>query len=260
MKKIIQIIVLMSFIIMAYGCQKVPENTVFSLEDLKGKKIGVQSKTTGDLYATEIEGADVKRFNKGKDAVTALRDGEIDAVILDDGPAKLFGDEFQDIRILDEAYEEEEYGIIVKKGNKELLDKINTALDKIKEDGTLDAIFQSWIYEGGKESAYQRKDKENGSNGKLIMVTNAEFPPYESYENGKVIGIDIDIMEAICDELDMELEVQNIAFDSLISAVDREIADVGAAAVSITEERLKQVDFSKPYAQAKQVVLVRNNE
>lgn len=259
MKKFLGMIILMS-LIMLWGCHKVPENTVFSLEDLKGKKIGVQVKTTGDIYATDIEGSNVKRFNKGRDAVAALREGEIDAVILDDGPAKLFVDEFEDIRILDETFEEEEYGIVVKKGNKELLDKINTALDKIKENGILDEIFQSWIYEGGKESAYRRKGKEAGWNGKLIMVTNAEFPPYESEENGEVKGIDVDIMKAICDELNMELEIQNIAFDSLISAVDREIADVGAAAVSITDERLKQVDFSEPYAQAKQVVIVRDSE
>lgn len=259
MKKILGIIMLESFLLLC-GCHRIPENTVFSLEDLKGKKIGVQIQTTGDIYATDIENADVKRFNKGKDAVAALREGEIDAVILDDGPARLFVEEFKDIRILDESYEEEEYGIAVKKGNKELLDKINTALDKIKEDGTLEAIFQNWIYEDGKESAYQRKVEESEVNDKLIMVTNAEFPPYESEENGEFRGIDIDIMTAICDELNMKLEIQNIAFDSLISAVDRGIADVGVAAISITDDRSKQVDFSESYAKAKQVVIVRDSE
>lgn len=253
-------IIMMISLLMLCGCQRVPENTVFTLEDLKGKKIGVQFQTTGDVYATDIEEADVKRFNKGKDAVTALREGEVDAVILDDGPAMLFVEEFKDIRILDETYEDEAYGIVVKKGNKELLDKINAALDKIKQDGTMDAIFQSWIYQGGRDSAYQRKVKESDLDGKLVMVTNAEFPPYESEENGEIKGIDIDIMMAVCDELNMELEVQSISFDSIISAVDREIADVGAAAISITDDRLKQVDFSNPYAKAKQVVIVRDSE
>lgn len=259
MKKIWKIIMLGSFLLLC-GCHKIPENTVFSLEDLKGKEIGVQIQTTGDIYATDIEDADVKRFNKGRDAVVALREGEIDAVILDDGPARLFVEEFKDIRILDETYEEEEYGIAVKKENKELLDKINTALDKIEKDGTLEQIFQNWIYEGNQESTYRRKIEKSERNGKLIMVTNAEFPPYESEEGGEIKGIDIDIMNAICDELKMELDIQNIAFDSLISAVDRGIADVGVAAISITDDRLEQVDFSKPYAQAKQVVIVRDSE
>lgn len=246
--------------IMLCGCNKVPENTVFSLDDLEGKKIGVQLKTTGDIYASEIEGAQVQRFNKGKDAVTALQAGEIDAVMLDDGPARVFAEEFENIRILEESYAEEEYGLVVKKGNTELLDKINAALEKIKEDGTLDTIIQNWIYDGAAQGVYQRQKKDSYANGKLVVVTNAEFPPYESVVDNEVVGFDIDMMKAICDELDMELEVQNIAFDSVISAVDREIADVGATAMSITDERKEQVDFSIPYITAKQVILVRDDK
>ncbi len=241
------------------GCGKAPENTVYSLEDLKGKKIGVQLKTTGDVYASEIEGAQVQRFNKGKDAIAALQAGEIDAVMLDDGPANVFAGEFENIRILEESYAEEEYGLVVKKGNRELLDKINDALDKIKADGTLEAITKNWIYNGANESVYQEEDKVSHTNGKLVVVTNAEFPPYESMEGEEIAGFDIDLMKAVCDVLDMELEIENIAFDSILSAVDRGIADVGAAAMSVTDERLKQVDFSQTYTTAKQVILVRDN-
>ena len=91
------------------------------------------------------------------------------------------------------------------------------------------------------------------------MVTNAEFPPYESVVGEEIAGFDIDLMKAVCDVLDMELEVENIAFDSIISAVDRGIADVGATAMSVTDERLEQVDFSKTYTTAKQVILVRDD-
>lgn len=246
-------------LILLGGCSKVPENTVFSLEDLKGKKIGVQLKTTGDVYASEIEGAQVQRFNKGKDAITALQAGEIDAVMLDDGPANVFAGEFENIRILEESYAEEEYGLVVKKGNKELLDKINSALDKLEADGTLDAIVKNWIYDGASESLYQEEEKASHANGKLVVATNAEFPPYESMVGEEIAGFDIDLMKAICDVLDMELEVENIAFDSILSAVDRGIVDVGAAAMSVTDERIEQVDFSKTYITAKQVILVRES-
>lgn len=242
------------------GCAKVPENTVYSVEDLKGKNIGVQLKTTGDIYASEIEGATVLRFNKAADAVFALQEGEIDAVMLDDGPAKVFVEQNEGIRILEEVYAEEEYGIVVKKGNQELLDKINEALETIQENGTLDAITQNWIYEGASTSNYKGQNKESYANGKLVVATNAEFPPYESVVDGEVVGYDIDLMRAICDVLDMELVVENIAFDSIISSVDRGIADVGATGMSITEARLEQVDFSKPYTTAKQVIIVRDNE
>lgn len=252
-------IMVMCFTVLC-GCQKVPANSVYSLEDLPGKTIGVQLKTTGDIYASEIEDATVQRFNKGEDAILALQAGEIDAVMLDDGPAKVFAERYDNIRILDEAYAEEEYGIVVKKGNQELLDQINGALKTIQENGTLDAIAKNWIYDGATSSAYQGQNKTSYSNGQLVVATNAEFPPYESVVDGEVVGYDIDLMRAICDVLDMELVVENIAFDSIISSVDRGIADVGATGMSITESRLEQVDFSEPYTTAKQVIIVRDDE
>lgn len=242
------------------GCQKVPKNTVYSLDDLQGKNVGVQLKTTGDIYASEIEGATVQRFNKAVDAVIALQEGKLDAVMLDDGPAKVFVEQYDGIRILDEVYAEEEYGIVVKKGNQELLDRINEALVTIQENGTLNAITQNWIYDGATTSNYAGQNKDSYTNGKLVVATNAEFPPYESVVDGKVVGYDIDLMRAICDVLDMELVVENIAFDSIISSVDRGIADVGATGMSITEERMEQVDFSNPYTTAKQVIIVRADD
>lgn len=241
------------------GCEKIPKNTVYSIEDLNGKVIGVQLKTTGDIYASDIEDAEVQRFNKGEKAVVALTEGQLDAVMLDDGPAKVFVEKYDNIRILDEAYAEEEYGIIVKKGNQELLDKINDALVIIKEDGTLDAITKNWIYDGATTSVYEGQNKDSYANGKLVVATNAEFPPYESVVDGEIVGFDIDLMRAICDVLDMELEIKNIAFDSVISSVDRGIADVGATGMTITETRLKEVDFSAPYTTAKQVIIVRDD-
>lgn len=253
---------LLTFVLLLQcGCggNNVPENTVFTLDDLKGKKIGVQLKTTGDILASDVEDAQVQRFNRGRDAVAALQAGEIDAIIIDDGPAKVFVEEFDNVRMLEDAFEEEEYGLVVKKGNQELLDKLNDALATIKENGTLDSISENWIYNAGQGEAYQGQDKASYANGTLVMVTNAEFPPYENVEEDEIVGFDIDLMKAICDELDMKLEVQNIAFDSIISALDREIADVGATAMSITADRLEQADFSEPYTTARQVVLVRDD-
>lgn len=255
-------LLLLAFLCMGMlcGCQTVPGNKVHSIDDLEGKNIGVQSETTGDIYATEIEGATVQRFSTGEDAVVALKDGKIDAVMLDDGPAKVFVEQYEGIRMLEDSYAEEEYGIIVKKGNQELLDKINSALNTIKENGTLDAITQSWIYDSSTESAYEGQNKESYANGKLIVATYAEFPPYESVINDEIVGYDIDMMKAICDVLDMELEIQNIAFESIISSVDQGIVDVGATGMSITKDRMNQVNFSDPYITAKQVIIVRDDE
>lgn len=261
MMKRFVIAVLLGIVMTLAGCDKAPENTVNCIGDLKGKNIGVQLKTTGDVYSSDIENATVQRFNKSRDAVEALREGVIDAVMLDDAPANVFVEEFGDIRILEEPYAEEEYGIAVNKKNKELLDKINEALTTLKSDGMIEQIESAWLKNGETVSAYEGQNKDSYSNGNLVMVTNAEFPPYESkMEDGEIVGIDIDIMKAVCDVLDMKLQVEHTAFDSLIVSVEREKADVAVAAMTVTKERLEQVDFSDTYMKAKQVIIVRKDE
>lgn len=258
MKKIIASIMIGCMLLLT-ACGT-PANTVHSLDDLKGKKIGVQLKTTGDVYSSDIEEADVKRYNKGEDAVLALRRGEVDAVMLDDAPAEVFVKEYGDLKILDEAFADEEYGIAVSKGNTELLNMINSALEKLQSAGTIDKIAQAWEKGEVDKTAYEGQTKEKYTNGILVMATNAEFPPYESRTaENEIIGIDVDIMKAVCDELDVKLQVEHTSFDSIFASVERGIADVGVAAITITEDRLEKFDFSKPYVSAKQVIIVRED-
>lgn len=107
---------------------------VESKDDLAGATIGVQLGTTGDLDASDYEkdGSTVERYSKGSEAVQALKAGQIDCVIIDSQPAQKFVENNDDLKILDEPFEEEEYAICLKKGNDELLDKINGALKDLK--------------------------------------------------------------------------------------------------------------------------------
>ena len=114
-------------------------------DDLTGKKIGVQLGTTGDIYADDIEDAKVERYNKGFEAVQALTQDKIDAVVIDGEPAKEFVAEADGLKILDEAFTEEEYALAVDKGNDDLLKKINDALNELKENGKLDEIVDKYI-------------------------------------------------------------------------------------------------------------------
>lgn len=97
------------------------------------------------------------------------------------------------------------------------------------------------------------------SNDELIMVTEAGFAPYEYYENGKIVGVDIDIANEIASYMGKKLVIKDVAFDSIINEVKTGKADFGAAGISYTEERSKQVDFSINYSVSKQVVLVRDD-
>ena len=206
-----------------------PANTVFSADDLKGKKIGAQLGTTGYVYAGDVEDATVEPYNKGADAVQALKQGKLDAVIIDSEPAKAFVAKNDTLKILDDPFAEEEYAIAYKKGNDELGQKLDDALTKLKEDGT------------------------------LVMATNAEFPPYESVDGETIVGVDVDMMQAVCDEIGMELKVENMEFDSIIAAVQSGKADVGVAGMTVTPDREENVSFTQGYATTTQVIIVRKD-
>lgn len=121
------------------------DSPITSPNDLEGKKIGVQLGTTGDQYAGDIKDATVERYNKGFEAVQAMSQGKIDAVIIDREPAKVFVEQNEGIKMLDEAYTEEEYAIAIKKDNDELLKKVNTALEDLKSSGELQKILDKYI-------------------------------------------------------------------------------------------------------------------
>ena len=114
-------------------------------DDLEGKTIGVQLGTTGDIYASDIKDSTVEQYNKGFEAVQALTQGKIDAVVIDGEPAKEFVKEAEGLKILDEPLTEEEYAIAIAKDNEELLEKVNKALASLKESGKLDEIVGKYI-------------------------------------------------------------------------------------------------------------------
>ncbi len=93
----------------------------------------------------------------------------------------------------------------------------------------------------------------------LIMVTEAGFAPYEFYEGNEVVGVDVEIGKKIAEKLGKTLKVKDTDFDSIINEVKSGKGDFGAAGLSITEERLKEVDFSIEYATSKQVIIVKKD-
>ena len=105
------------------------------------------------------------------------------------------------------------------------------------------------------------KDTTDSSDSKdtLVMATNAEFPPYEYYENGEVVGIDAEIAAAIADKLGMTLQIEDMDFDSILGAVQSGKADMGMAGMTVTEERQQSVNFTDTYAQGVQVVIVADD-
>ena len=126
---------------------KTADDVAAKLAETKSSdQIGVQQGTTGDIYSTDDFGDDnVERFNKGMEAVQALQQGKIDAVIIDNQPAKTFVEENESLKILETSYVEEDYALAIKKGNDDLVKKVNDAIKELKEDGTFDEIVAKYI-------------------------------------------------------------------------------------------------------------------
>ena len=120
---------------------------IASPDDLAGKIVGVQLGTTGDIYVTDLEaeGTTVERYSKGFEAVQALSQNKIDAVVIDEQPAQVFVGQTEGLVILEESFTDEEYAAAVKKGNTALLDAINGALASLEESGKLDEIVAKYI-------------------------------------------------------------------------------------------------------------------
>ena len=122
------------------------DSAIATIDDLAGKKIGVQTGTTGDIYCAGDYGEDaVARYDNGALAVAALQNGQVDCVVIDNEPAKAFVEANEGLKLLDTEYITEDYAAAIAKDNTELLDKVNAALADLKADGKIDEIIGKYI-------------------------------------------------------------------------------------------------------------------
>jgi len=218
-------------------------------------KIGVQTSTTGDIYASGDFGDDaVTKFDNGALAVEALKAGKIDVVIIDNEPAKAYVAANEGLKILETAYAEEDYAICFQKGS-DLKAKVDAALVALIADGSVKAIVDKYINNSGAALNGVPVNFVDTDKPDLIMATNAEFPPYEYIDGDKYFGIDVEVAAIIANKLGYDLKIENVAFDSIIPGVQTGKYSMGMAGMTVTDERLKAVDFSSTYATGVQVVI-----
>lgn len=226
--------------------------------ELQDKTIGVQLGTTGDIMATGTPGIRIERYNKANDAVQSLINGKIDAVIIDEQPALAFVQKNAGLKILDREFAKEQYAIALSKKNKTLKTQINQILSDLKQNGIIENIVKNYIGDETKGKFPFRPGPRPVSPHKTLKVaTSATFPPYEYYNDAEIVGIDMDLAKAIAERLDRRLIIEDMEFDAIVNAVQSGKADLGIAGMSVTADRLKNVDFTNPYTESKQVVIIR---
>lgn len=249
----------------AAGCtQNDDEPQITSMDDLATLKISVQRGTQGDFLAQDIVGDDnvssqISQMEKYTDAILELTQGKVDATIMDEGPAQTFLDQNDDIMILPDDYEVEEYALALRKDDTELLEQINEMLDTWHADGTLTSLKAK--YDSGDDIKAADIDlNEGATNGTITMGTEAGFRPYEYRVGDGIVGIDVELSAMIAKELDKELIVEDMNFDSLPAALNSGRIDFIAAGMTVTEARLENMNFTTPYVDdAKQVAVIRKS-
>ncbi len=217
----------------------------------KENYIGVQKGTTSEYFINgndDFPGVDnytAKTYDTFPLAVTDMKNGVVPYVIVDNKTGDELVSSIKGIKKIDIALATEEYGIAVNKTDTKLLADINAVLAEMNENGKLDEILAM----GDEDftpvtSAALDNDK---ADKQFVVATNAAFPPFEAKDGDKFVGIDIEIAKYIADKLGLELVIQDMDFDAVVTSVGKNGVDVGMSGLTINNERKQSVNFSDAY-------------
>jgi len=224
-------------------------------------KIGLQSGTTSEMYAKALKGIEVKSFDSFAYAATDMKNGNTDYVFCDKTTASAICQEIDGLKIVPVALAQEFYGIAIDKNQANLKTQIDQiladhaaeieAMAKKFQDGTATKEEFTGVVSASKDTS--KLDKQ------LVLATNAEFPPFEYVETNDGVktfyGLDMEIAKLIADELDMELVIEDMKFETVVGAVGNNGVDIAMSGLTITAEREQVVNFSISYF-AEDIVLV----
>ena len=243
-------------------------------------KVGVQTGTTGEFYVKGnadmlfdgYENLECMPYSNGGLAVKAMLEGQVEYVIIDNGPAKQLVEQNKGIKMIDIALSTEKYAFGVDKNQPELLASVNSFIAEIKGNGVLDALFAKYDaleYDdegnvvGGDdtiEGVTSAAKNTGNAAGQLVVSTNASFAPYEYKKGDKFAGIDMEIAKMIADKLGLELVIEDMDFDAVVTSVGKNGVDIAMAGLTVTATRQQVVNFSDAYYEgAYQVILVKED-
>lgn len=235
-------------------------------------KVGVQSGTTGWSFMAgdtdwEFEGfdnIDVASYDNGALAISALKSGNVDFVVIDADVAKSLVAANAGTKVIDIALTVEKYGIAVDPNQEELLAQINNILATKTEE--IDAIFAKYADVNDNNAANWSGDvipagEYDASKNQLVVATNAQFAPFEFTVGNGFAGIDMELAKLIADELGMELVISDMKFEAVVSSIGKNGVDVALSGMTINPVREKIINFSTPYFDsAYQVVIVNEDD
>ena len=252
------------FVSAASGAKEAPVPKYKSLEELRGKRIGMQVGTVFDEFLKEsIPDVKIEYFNTFPDEINALKAHKIDGVATLDIVINQLLQEDDSLAVVDGTIGAVPLGFVYPKNEKGrlLADQMSEFLTNMKESGELDRLTEVW--NGSDESAKIIPDYISfpAENGTLTFVTEGSFPPFDYVRDGEIVGYDVDIAVRFCKEYGYGIKVTDMNFDALMPAIQSGKCDFGASGIAITEERKEKVYFSEPdYYQPAVVAVLADSE
>ena len=228
-----------------------------SPEELDGHKVGVVNGTMTDRFVDAHLGGsrDYSYYNTPADLVAALKAGKVDAFCADEPVAVLSANNNDGIGIVPGKVADDQYGMIFQKGSA-LKGEFDAVIEEFRADGTLERLKTKWT--GSDADAKTMPEPGwDAPKGTLKMTTCATLDPMTYTRGDEVVGYDIELAELVCKRLGYGLEVVNQEFPACLAGVESGKFDFGASAISISDERKQQVDFSVPTYDSAPVFVVR---
>lgn len=245
------------------GCEReggFDSRDVKSPHDLVGRTVGAVTGSTIQLRTERYQpGLNYMSFNDYVSAVEALRRGKIDAMPLEKMMADVWVAQFPGEFRLSDIYIRNDMGYFFAKGSP-LRDKVDQILTRLHASGEIDRLYDKWCKSGHPENCRLEewpREGFTGKAGKIKFANDGAHEPSVFTTPDGIRGFDIDVVSRIAIELDMELEVVQVALPSLVVSVQSGKADFGGGMISITEERKKLVDYTQPTVRGGYVLLLR---
>ncbi len=214
--------------------------------------VGAQQGTTGYMYASALKGCNALAYETPALAAQDLKNGKISYIVVDKATAtSLVNSDPTNLKLIDIALTSEDYAIGVDKNQTALLASINNILTT--KSNEIQSILNKTEDELDEINS-ATKDLNNQA-GQLVVATNAEFPPFEKISGEGFKGYDIQIAKLIAQELNLELVIEDMPFDAVVSSIGSNGVDVAMAALTVTAARKTSINFSNPYYKESQVVV-----
>jgi len=251
MRKLFYLILLALIFILLTGCSRYP-NEINSPEDVEGMLIGGLAGTPSLRLADELGTA--REFFSEAEMMSELRAGNIDCAIMESTTATELVSNTSGVRILSEPLVEYDLRFAIPMENAALLDAINSVLEELDRNGTLRGLVNRYFARGN--FTYESPEDTEPRTGYLTIALPPDSPPFSFKDDeGKLVGMDIDVAIAVSDVLGVELRVLEYDDEELVTAVWHGRADLALGWHPGEGEGL--ISTSEPYASAVHVVIVR---